>query len=366
LVFNVHYEDDSEQTTTTYTNSKFIELRNCEIDLNSSKTPFGDVNNVEGTQHEYEISISFDTCYERRYDITFNDIIGDFVIEDLYMNNNLGNARLNDNLYKGTQPIIDMLYENNASRDPNNTPDMKSDNYNDENEMFFEEMSTHNGTLHTKEYLREQANKHGVPPVANESETVILGNMDKSANKEPRSLKNESADTILGNIDEYVNKEMHSLSEYGSSAATGIKGSLENRLTGMLSSVLTGNIYKFSLTNDVRDTMNSLKTGGVVFDMANKASSEIKNRVIENNSNFTSDPVKLREGKSMYADETPVDPGEPVKDSIGNRNTTTFTQPPIDSNINKNLSEIGNRYERNGWTRKPKGNLKDSNNTGNN
>lgn len=159
---------------------------------------------------------------------------------------------------------------------------------------------------------------------------------------------------------------MRSLNEYGKDAVTGIKGSLENRLTGMLSSVLTGNIYKFSLTNDVRDTMNSLKTGGVVFDMANKASSEIKNRVIENNSNFTSDPVKLREGKSMYIDDTPVDPGQPTTDSIGNRNTTTFQQQPIETNINKNLSTFGNRYERNGWTRKPKGNLKDSNNIENN
>ena len=345
LVFNGQYDDDSEQNMTTYTNSKFIELRNCEIDLNSSKTPFGDVNNVEGTQHEYEISISFDTCYERRYDITFNDIIGDFVIEDLYVNNTLGNARLNDNLYKGTQPIIDMVYVNNDSRDPNNTKNMKSDNsyYNDENEMFAEEMNTHNGTRHTSEYLREQANKHEAP-----------------------SASNESASTILGNMDKYINNEMRSLNEYGNNAINGIKGSLENRLTGVLSSILMGNIYKFSLTNDVRNTLNSLNSGGLAFDVANKVSNEIKNKVIENQSNFTTDPIKLREGKSMYIDDTPVDPGQPTTDSIGNRNTSTFQQQPIETNINKNLSTFGNRYERNGWTRKPKGNLKDSNNTGNN
>ena len=345
LVFNGQFDDDSEQNMTTYTNSKFIELRNCEIDLNSSKTPFGDVNNVEGTQHEYEISISFDTCYERRYDITFNDIIGDFVIEDLYMNNTLGNARLNDNLYKGTQPIIDMVYVDNDSRDPNNTKNMKSDNsyYNDENEMFAEEMNTHNGTRHTSEYLREQANKHEAP-----------------------SASNESASTILGNMDKYINNEMRSLNEYGNNAINGIKGSLENRLTGVLSSILMGNIYKFSLTNDVRNTLNSLGTGGLAFDVANKVSNEIKNKVIENQSNFTTDPIKLREGKSMYIDETPVDPGQHTTDSIGNRNTTTFQQQPIETNINKNLSTFGNRYERNGWTRKPKGNLKDSNNIENN
>lgn len=335
LVFDGQYDDDSEQNMTTYTNSKFIELRNCEIDLNSSKTPFSDVNNVEGTQHEYEISISFDTCYERRYDITFNDIIGDFVIEDLYLNNMLGNARINDNLYKGTQPIIDMVYKNNETHEQNDI--------NDEDEMFIEEMSTNNGTLHTSEYLREEAKKHETTPA-----------------------RNESTETILGNMDKYVNKEIRSLKEYGSDAINGIKGSLENRLTGMLSSVLMGNLYKFSLLNDTRNTLNSLKTGGVVFDIAENTSNEIKNKIIENQSNFTSDPAKLRDGKSIYVDDTPVNPGQHPVDSIGNRNTTTFKQEPIDSNINKNLSAFGNRYERNGWTRKPKGNLNASNNTANN
>lgn len=343
LVFNGQYNDDSERNMTTYTNSKFIELRNCEIDLNSSKTPFGDVNNVEGTQHEYEISISFDTCYERRYDITFNDIIGDFVIEDLYVNNVLGNARLNSNLYKGTQPIIDMLFDNNGSRDPNEIMRFDTSYFNDENEMFIEGINTHNGTRHTSEYLREQANKHEVP-----------------------SVRNESASTILGNMDKYINEETHSLYEYGSNASEGIKGSIENRLTGAASSILTGNIYKFSLTNDIKNTLSSVDTGGIAFDAVNNASNERKNKVIENRSNFTSDPAELREGKSMYIDDTPVDPGQPTTDSIGSRTTTTFQQQPIETNINKNLSTFGNRYEQNGWTRKPKGNLKDSNNTGNN
>lgn len=346
LVFNGQYDDDSEQNMTTYTNSKFIELRNCEFDLNSSKTPFSDVNNVEGTQHEYEISISFDTCYERRYDITFNDVIGDFVIEDLYVNNVLGNARLNDNLYKGTQSIIDMVYVNGDSRDPNNTGDMKSDNsyYNDESEMFSEELkNTHNGPMHTSDYLREQANKHEVADTTNESAATILGNMDK-----------------------YINNETRSLSEYGSNAINGIKGSLENRLTTALSGILMGNIYKFSLTNDIKNTLNSVNSGGIAFDIANKASNEIKNKIIENRSNFTTDPGELRDGKSMYTDDTPVYPGEHPTESIGDRITSTFQQPPINTNINKNLSEFGNRYEMNGWTRKSKKNLKNSNNTENN
>lgn len=143
-------------------------------------------------------------------------------------------------------------------------------------------------------------------------------------------------------------------------------GSVEQRLTGQLKSLLMGNLYKFSPTNDIASAIKNINNGAIIGNTVDNVTNEIKNKVVENRANFTTDPIKLREGKSIYVDDTPVDPGQHPVDSIGNRNTTTFKQEPIDSNINKNLSEMGNRYERNGWTRKPKGNLKDSNNTANN
>ncbi len=62
---------------------KYIELRGCEIDYNSSKSPYSSFDNAEGTQMEYEIIIKYDTAVEDRFDPIFKNYIGDFVVEDL-------------------------------------------------------------------------------------------------------------------------------------------------------------------------------------------------------------------------------------------------------------------------------------------
>ena len=64
-------------------NSKYIELRGCEIDINSSKSVYAELDNAEGHSMEYEINIRFDSAVEDRYDPVFRNYIGDFVIEDL-------------------------------------------------------------------------------------------------------------------------------------------------------------------------------------------------------------------------------------------------------------------------------------------
>ena len=65
------------------TSYKYIELHNCEIDYNSSKTPYGSISNADGFTPEYTISISFDDCYEMRYN-EFNLVsFGDLVTLDL-------------------------------------------------------------------------------------------------------------------------------------------------------------------------------------------------------------------------------------------------------------------------------------------
>ena len=63
--------------------SKYIELRGCEIDYNSSKSVYSELDNAEGKANEYEIVIKFDTASEDRYDPVFRRYIGDFVLEDL-------------------------------------------------------------------------------------------------------------------------------------------------------------------------------------------------------------------------------------------------------------------------------------------
>ncbi len=357
LIFDSLIDNDSTENISKYVNSKFIELRNCEIDLNSSKSPFGELNNADGTQHEYEIGISFDTCYERRYDSTFNDIIGDFVIDDLYRTISDSETRRTKNtLYLGSDSIssytvndddnsdsLEGMFTNaNYSDNPSNMglfdinsptdllnvigvdTDAISDAYDDLMEEYgdFKNMLTRTGNT------RDIADLN-----------IYYGHR-LSTEKEPNGILKNMVDNAVGSV--------------------------EQRLTGQLKSLLMGNLYKFSPTNDIAGAIKNINNGAIIGNAVNKVTNEIKNKVVENRSNFTTDPIKLREGKSMYIDETPVDPGQHPTAAIGERNTSTFQQSPLDTNINKNLSDMGNRYERNGWTRKPKGSLNNSNNTGNN
>jgi hypothetical protein len=66
------------------TSSKYIELHNCEIDYNSSKTGYADLNNADGKPNEYSITIFFDDAYENRYNEFITSDIGDFIKLDLF------------------------------------------------------------------------------------------------------------------------------------------------------------------------------------------------------------------------------------------------------------------------------------------
>ena len=357
LMFDSLIDNDSTENISKYVNSKFIELRNCEIDLNSSKTPFGELNNAEGTQHEYEIGISFDTCYERRYDSTFNDIIGDFVIDDLYRTISDSETRRTKNtLYLGSDSISSYT--------------VNDDDNSDSLEGMF-----------TNANYSDNPSSMGLFDIKSPTDLLNVMGVDTDAiNEAYDDLMEEYGDfknmlTRTGNTRDIADLNIY----YGHRLSTekepngilknmvdGALGSAEQRLTGQLKSLLMGNLYKFSPTNDIAGAIKNINNGTIIGNAVNKVTNEIKNKVVENRSNFTTDPIKLREGKSMYIDETPVDPGQHPTASIGERNTSTFQQSPLDTNINKNLAGTGNRYERNGWTRKPKGNLNNSNNTENN
>lgn len=353
LMFNSLIDNDSTENISNYVNSKFIELRNCEIDINSSKTPFGELNNAEGTQHEYEISISFDTCYERRYDSTFNDVIGDYVLDDLYTTLTDSETRRTKNtLYLGSDSISSYT--------------VNDDDNSDSLEGMF-----------TNANYSDNASNMGLFDIKSPTDMLNVMGVDTDAiNEAYDDLMDEYGDfnsmlTRTGNTRDIADLNIY----YGYRLSTekepnGILknmvdnalGSVEQRLTGQLKSLLMGNLYKFSPTNDIASGIKNIGNGAIIGNAVDKVTNEIKNKVVENRANFATDPIKLRKGKSIYVDDTPVNPGQHPVDSIGNRNTTTFKQEPIDSNINKNLSEMGNRYEQNGWTRKPKRNLNNSNN----
>lgn len=98
----------------TITGSKYIELRGCEIDYNSSKTVYAELDNAEGSQMEYEIIIKFDTAMEDRVDPIFKNYIGDYIVEDL-MNGNYSEPKT-ENPYAGVS--LEDGYTGGAIGDP--------------------------------------------------------------------------------------------------------------------------------------------------------------------------------------------------------------------------------------------------------
>lgn len=98
--------DGTQEYQTSY---KYIELHNCEIDYNSSKSLYATLNNKEGSSTEYNIDIYFDDCYEARYNEfmmkDIGDIIKDSAKQQMYHDNNFNklNDRLNYYEYKNEE-----------------------------------------------------------------------------------------------------------------------------------------------------------------------------------------------------------------------------------------------------------------------
>lgn len=61
---------------------KLFEFHNCEFDYNSSKSGLGSLNNAEGVMPSYTIDISFDDCFEHRFNNVHGAELGDMLLLD--------------------------------------------------------------------------------------------------------------------------------------------------------------------------------------------------------------------------------------------------------------------------------------------
>lgn len=103
---NIDYSEIGMYYTegTVYNTSyKLYEFHNCEIDYNSTKSGIGAINNGQGVQPEYTIEISYDDCYESRY----NEFLGRRDFGDLLAWDNDVNYDGDD----GLEPSRDYLHE---------------------------------------------------------------------------------------------------------------------------------------------------------------------------------------------------------------------------------------------------------------
>lgn len=114
--------------------AKLIELRNCEIDYNSSKSAWGTLNtSSDPFSPEYTITINFDDCYESRYNEIMGSVVTDFINADINLSPNV--KTIDDKSALGNQDIekdywIDSDYEKGADYLYHNKMDYNSNTSN--------------------------------------------------------------------------------------------------------------------------------------------------------------------------------------------------------------------------------------------
>lgn len=305
----------TSEFTNEYVSSKYIELRNCEIDLNSSKGPFSEFSNAEGKQNEYEISISFDTCYEQRYDTAFNDVIGDFVIEDLY--------RLSASEMESNKEIVDRIV-NGITDDEAQLKDLNYDGIIDGDEIANAEMANTINAIYSGNKTISQMN------VFYDYEGYKRAFTDAIANG---SFK----EAITGKLEQIALNTINAQMERG---ATQLRG------------LAMGNIYGFSL-NDITSFGNKASSGGLLYDIADGLENGIGNRIIKNESNFTTDPKDLREGKPLFGYHRIPEPKEHKDGNLSLMGNAI--SEPVESGVGENIYERGNSDNGNlsrGWTKR--------------
>lgn len=97
---------------------KRIELHDCEIDYNASKSGYSGLNNTEGFQQTFEIPIKVGEAYEFRYNSFIDREIGDMIAVDLFAQTysagqgNVGSvdkSRIMDVAQKNREAVLDAL-----------------------------------------------------------------------------------------------------------------------------------------------------------------------------------------------------------------------------------------------------------------
>lgn len=96
--------------------AKLIELRNCEIDYNSSKSAWSTLNtSTDPFSPEYTITINFDDCYESRYNEIMGSVVTDFINADTNLSPNV--KTINDNSALGNNKTNDITGKQDVEKE---------------------------------------------------------------------------------------------------------------------------------------------------------------------------------------------------------------------------------------------------------
>jgi hypothetical protein len=193
---------------------KMIEFHNCEIDYNSIKSGWNELNNQSGFNPTYAIDIMYDDCYEISYNDQIMQSIGDMIAIDTWQ------AVISDGVVRDTLPKV--------------TPPPPA-------------AATVSNPLSIKVPEVEEVSKYTTET------TITYGNIyeDDSLNRVGTSTRQDKVEYVPGFL---------------SNAVGQVAGHLKKDLTSLVKRAVLGNLYTVSLTKvaaEVGDLLNGniIKTG---------------------------------------------------------------------------------------------------------
>lgn len=208
------YPTIDNTTNDTKPSYKMIEFHNCEIDYNSIKTGWNELNNQTGFNPTYNIDIMYDDCYEISYNDSIMQSIGDMIAMDTWQ------AVISDGVVKDTLPKI--------------TPPEPA-------------KATVANPITIKVPEVEEINKYTTET------TITYGNIygDDSLNRVGTSTRQDKVEYVPGFI---------------SNAVGQVAGHLKKDITSKIKRAILGNLFTVSLpkvATEVGDLMkgNLIKTG---------------------------------------------------------------------------------------------------------
>jgi len=219
-----------------FASAKLIEFQGCEIDANSSASGYQEVKNDEPFQMKHDIRITFKNVVEQRFNDSLNEIIGDLIFDDL----DRLDRESSDNPWRTSMPY-------NASAFEALTNDIESD------DPFYIEPEDNSELL--TQFMQDTNNRS----VAIEGKTI-----GASSAMDPTGIPTNGMPGA-GNL-QISTKTITTPQNLVNNFINGVTGTVQNRVSSILSRIQMGNLYWGNLT----DPLARINAGQLGSNLVNK------------------------------------------------------------------------------------------------
>jgi hypothetical protein len=219
------------------TSYKYIEFHNCEFDYNSATTGYSNLKNTDGIEPEYTISITFDDCYEQRYnEFSFRNI-GDMIAWDaLESNAKMDGFRSKNWNDIGNGTGVDVTTQKKLSQEILNA---------NAKDILRVDSNIINGRY--AQYVLQKMKEKQVLNQNNTDDGIVTKFLKKTADKYTKQVNNK--------IDSAVKSALNTASKE-------VTGYVAKTLNSKLTRAFMGNINSLSL-DKLADQITGLKSGRI-------------------------------------------------------------------------------------------------------